>query len=290
MAAAPRTPRSGGFSPRVLDCSSVEAALWAWQGPRPLVDLSRLHEFDAFGFLVLVLLGRILKERGGELRLLVPENRETHHRLGATPLASLLQGAYWTNRPLEMTSAPPPFTVVQVKEEEGVTGLVNQLGDELSARFPFGDRANRMLIGALFELLQNIPQHAAAGEHDLDPFGLAAVEEDSHHIHVVVADKGVGLAGSLRLNPRYRHLTPPQALEAVLVDGASRLDKPGRGGTLRKIREVVKENAGRFYVRSGEAAFLQQDVEWSVGKVLDFPGVQISVRLPRTLFEPGEEG
>ncbi len=48
-------------------------------------------------------------------------------------------------------------------------------------------------------------------------------------------------------------------------------------------------HSGRFYVRSGVGGFLQEDVEWVVGGVAPFPGVQVSIRLPRTLFEPGVE-
>jgi len=154
----------------------------------------------------------------------------------------------------------------------------------LADRFPLGERSIRVLAMAMLELLQNIPHHANPLGEEIEPYGLAAVQEFSDHIHLVVMDKGVGLHRSLALNPRYRGLGERQALEAVLIEGASRFTDPGRGGALRRIREVVQANEGRMLVRSGGAGFWQAEVEWGVEGVHPFPGVQISVQLPRALF------
>ncbi|MEM2002231.1 MAG: hypothetical protein QXT77_06285, partial [Candidatus Methanomethylicaceae archaeon] len=44
-----------------------------------------------------------------------------------------------------------------------------------------------------------------------------------------VVDGGVGLRGSLALNPRFREVSAQEALELVLVEGVSRFDEPGVG-------------------------------------------------------------
>lgn len=285
------SPEGPLYSPRRLDLTTIERALRAWEVgfPSPLVDLSRLTRFDPFGLLLLVLHGRRCAEAGGRLRVLLPESARARDRLLATGLFRLLEGAYWADHPVaEGTPVVPELAPVRVRGEGDVPPIAEAVGDRLQRRFPLGEKANRLLVGALIELLQNIPHHAApAGE--VDPFGLLSLEEDRDHLHLAIADKGVGLARSLGLNPRYRGLDTAQALEAVLVEGASRFDDPGRGGALRRVREAVVAGSGRFYVRSGDGAFLQEDVEWSVGEVAPFPGVQISIRLPRRLFEPGEE-
>ena len=154
----------------------------------------------------------------------------------------------------------------------------------LTERFPLGERSIRALAMAMLELLQNIPHHANPLGEDLDPWGLLAVREYQDHIHLVVMDKGVGLTKSLALNPRYRDISEGEALEAVLIQGASRFTDPGRGGALRRIREVVQANEGRMLVRSGGAGFWQAEVEWGVEEVHPFPGVQISIQLPRAMF------
>jgi len=124
----------------------------------------------------------------------------------------------------------------------------------------------------VLELLQNIPHHAGAGREDLMPVGFAALEEASDHLHLAVVDGGVGLRGSLSLNPRYRGVSTAEALELILVEGVSRFDEPGRGGSLKRIREVALRNSGKFYVRSLDGVFFQEDVEWQVGSSFFFPG------------------
>ncbi|MEM3658196.1 MAG: hypothetical protein QXQ66_07260 [Candidatus Hadarchaeum sp.] len=136
----------------------------------------------------------------------------------------------------------------------------------------------------MLELLQNIPHHASAGREGVEPVGFAALEEKEDHLHLAVVDGAVGLRGNLALNPRFRRVRAQEALELVLVEGVSRFDEPGRGGSLRRIREVTLRQGGKLYVRSGEGAFLQEDVEWQVGAVPFLPGVQVSLRLPKKLF------
>ncbi len=266
-----------------LDVRSVERALPFWTKglPKPLVDLSRIRAFDVFGVLLLALLGRQCEEQGGFLRILLPKDEEIAKELVSTGLFSHLTKA-WVDRPL-----PEPgkrfVLVARAREEKEIKGLVDEMCDRLLARFPLAENAVRILATALFELFENIHYHANP-HGDVEPFGIGGLEELSDHIHVAVLDKGVGLRGSLATNPKYRGLEDAEALEAVLVEGVSRFDRPGRGGTLKRIREVVLRNGGKFYVRSMEGAFLQEDVEWTVGKVHPFPGVQVSIRLPKTIF------
>ena len=278
------------YSPKILTVRNVDRALHAWMEafPRPLVDLSRLQRFDAYAVALLLLLGRWVRASNGILRLLLPERREVLESLASTGIFGVLSGGYWTDRPLPgAVGREGRFTILEVEDEEGINSLVDSIGDRLEARFPFGKSANRIIVKGVFELLQNILHHAGVGLEGRPLFGFAVLEEAEDHLHLAVVDQGVGLAGSLRSNPRYHGVTTAEALELVLVEGASRFDDPGRGGTLRTIRETVRANAGRMYLRSGDGAFLQEDVEWDVGKVPEFPGVQISIMLPRYLFERG---
>jgi len=272
-----------------LTVHTVDRALQEWlRGfPKPLVDLSNLQRFDAYAIALLLLIGKWACDGGA--RFLLPERGDVARALVSTGLFGFLSRGYWTDRPLpEPAEGGTGFVILEVKGEEGIGALVDSLAQRLSARFPFGEWANRIIVKGVFELLQNIPQHAGVGLHGRPLFGFAVLEEAEDHLHLAVVDQGVGLAGSLGLNPRYRGVTTAEALEMVLVEGASRFDDPGRGGALRAIRETVRANAGEMYVRTGNGAFLQEDVEWSVGEVPEFPGVQVSIRLPRYLFERGE--
>lgn len=278
-----------GFRPVTLTVRTAEGALQAWMKgfPRPLIDLSRLQRFDAYAVALLLLLGRWAQESNGTPRFLLPEREEILESLVSTGIFAVLPG-FWADRPLPKRDVKEErFLILEVDDEEGINALVNSIGDRLDARFPFGESANRILLKGVFELLQNILHHAGVGLEGRPLIGFAVLEEAEDHLHLAVVDQGVGLAGSLRSNPRYREVNTAEALELVLVEGASRFDDPGRGGTLRAIRETVRANSGRMYVRSGDGAFLQEDVEWAVGGVPEFPGVQISIMLPRYLFERG---
>ena len=273
---------------RSLDVRSLNRVLRQWlRGfPRPLVDLSRVRRVDPFAAAFLALYARQCAEAGGRMRLLVPESPEVLADLVGSGLFRLAAEGIWIDRALpEVSDEEEGFSAISRVGEEGeVRGLVDQVCEALAARFPLGETSIRILAGAMLELAQNIPQHANPLGEDLDPWGLMAVREYQDHIHLAVVDKGVGLTKSLGLNPRYRGASDGEALEAVLIQGASRFTDPGRGGALRRIREVVLRNEGRLFVRSGSAWFWQAEVEWGIEGVLPFPGVQVSIQLPRALF------
>jgi len=273
---------------RSLDVRSLNRVLPQWlRGfPRPLVDLSGVEIIDPFAACVLAIYARRCSEAGGRMRLLLPARKEALRELVRSGLFRLAEERIWIDRALpEVSDEEEGFSAISRVGEEGeVRGLVDQVCEALAARFPLGETSIRILTEAMLELAQNIPQHANPLGEDLDPWGLLAVREYQDHIHLVVMDKGVGLTKSLGLNPRYQGISDGEALEAVLIRGASRFTDPGRGGALRRIREVVLRNEGRLFVRSGSAWFWQAEVEWGIEGVSPFPGVQVSIQLPRALF------
>jgi len=274
---------------RRLNVWNLEGVLGDWERafPRPLIDLSRCQAMDLFAVAFLVLYVRRCAEAGGKARILLLEREDLLHYLGEIGFFRWVGGEVWTDRPFpegEIQGGDALMAMARVVSEGEVQGLVDRACDVLYERFPLGERSIKVLAMSMLELLQNISHHANPLGEDLDPYGLAAVEEYEDHIHLVVMDKGVGLHRSLGLNPRYRDLEEREALEAVLIQGASRFSDPGRGGALARIRQVIQANEGRLFVRSGGAAFWQAEVEWSVGEVYPFPGVQVSIQLPRALF------
>ncbi len=285
---AARTKVAGVDNVRLsaLDTHNVERALGAWRAgfPRPLIDLTALRTFDPFGVLLLLVEGRRCAEAGGRLRVLLPEDRVVREALGATDPFGLLDGAVWLDGELPAPKGELLSTVVRAEEEQGVRALVDDLVMRLRSRFPLAESSVRLLAMAMLELFQNIPQHANPRGAVFDPFGLGALNECCDHIQLAVADRGVGLLGSLVGSGSVRALDHVGALEAVLLDGVSRFSSPGRGGALRRIRELVVREGGQFLVRSGRGRFLQREAEWSMGEVIPLPGVQVAVGLPRAMF------
>ncbi|MEM3658195.1 MAG: hypothetical protein QXQ66_07255 [Candidatus Hadarchaeum sp.] len=119
---------------RSLTVGQAEAAFLAgWRGlPRPLVDLSGLGRFDAYGVALLALLAWEARARGGFLRVLLPEREEVARRLGATGLFELFPGGLgWLDRPVPRGGDAGLFRIVQADREERIGPLVEVLGEML---------------------------------------------------------------------------------------------------------------------------------------------------------------
>jgi len=201
--------------------------------------------------------------------------------------------------------------IVSIDREDDVSRLVGAFDDRLSDRYPIDESPRRRFLRILLELFQNIPQHANAAGDVLDPHGIAAMHDDEHSVVLAIADKGIGLARSLKLrlglrgSPRLRSgsseqacleqacleqagLSDADALRAVVFDGRSRFRDPGRGHELERIFRLVRSWEGTVVVRSGSALLYQSEAGGDVVDVAPFPGVQIALSIPRAVFGIGE--
>jgi hypothetical protein len=181
--------------------------------------------------------------------------------------------------------------IASIERETDVSRLVGAFDERLAARFPIDETPRRGFLRILFELFQNIPQHANAAGDILDPHGIAAMHDDEQHVVLAIADKGIGLARSLGLRPDpsgHRGLSDADALRAVVFDGRSRFRDPGRGHELERIFRRVRSWEGTMVVRSGSALLFQSDAGGDVVDVAPFPGVQLALSIPRFLLGLGE--
>jgi len=169
--------------------------------------------------------------------------------------------------------------VVGVIQERAAAILSGELGLEAKATMGFGM--------ALSEACQNIVEHAGTS-------GWVAVQ--TYHwrrrlgrrvVVIAVADAGVGFRRSLgatqasRYGDRWGDAT---ALEAALIQGASRFPDPGRGQGLGGIRRYLSRWDGKISVRSGTARIAivpswDDDVPLADGLPF-FPGSQILQIIP----------
>jgi hypothetical protein len=139
----------------------------------------------------------------------------------------------------------------------------------------------------MIELFQNIPHHSNATGEVADPHGIAAMQDYEDSIFLSIADKGVGLRGSLGLREGYGEVTDSQALNAILRDGLSRFADAGRGGELKRIVGVIRSWDGVFALRSGSALLYFDERGGDIYDVPHFPGVQLGIRIPLRLFDTG---
>lgn len=109
----------------------------------------------------------------------------------------------------------------------------------------------KSLMGALFELQDNVYEHS-----DAPQTGLVAYAVTKNSFEFVVADRGQGVLQTLRRNPCYAG-TPDSgaALQEVIKDGVSRFpSEHGRGqGFNQLFRALVGHNA-ELRFRSGDHA------------------------------------
>ncbi len=132
------------------------------------------------------------------------------------------------------------------------------------------------LIYALVELTENVPLHSGADSGIVCGQGWLG----SGMVEAVILDRGVGIAGSLKRNPRYADLSDEEALRKATAVRVSGLDDDRRGQGLWIISEIVKRNGGELYLRSGSAVLEQRgDRVETRTSVCYWPGSIVVLRL-----------
>lgn len=282
-----------------LTSETMEEVLDAVASGERAIDLRGVTSIDVHALLLLDLLVRRAREEGRPLRVAWPASavRNWMTAMGFFADVKAESVPRSADRPAgarqdPASTGPSPLVVnpmAAIEREDDVSRLVGAFDERLSDRFPLDESPRRRFLRILLELFQNIPQHANA-TGDVDPHGLAALHDDGDRVELAVADKGIGLARSLALRggtPADR-LSDADALRAVVFDGVSRFRDPGRGHELERIFRLVRSWEGTVLVRSGTALLYQSDLGGDVVGVAPFPGVQIALSIPRSVFGIGE--
>jgi len=272
------------------------------------IDLRDVRSIDVYALLLLDLVVRHARESGAPLRVTWPESPSVRRWMTAMHFFVDVKAGLAPRPGSQPTTLMP---IVSIDREEDVSRLVGSFDARLSDRYPMDESPRRRFLRILLELFQNIPQHANATGDVLDPHGIAAMHDDGHSVVLAIADKGIGLARSLRLRPgsseqadlaqadpeqaslkqtslEQTSLSDADALRAVVFDGRSRFRDPGRGHELERIFRLVRSWEGTVVVRSGSALLFQSEAGGDVVDVAPFPGVQIALSIPRAVFGIGE--
>jgi hypothetical protein len=248
------------------------------------VDLSGVRFVDPYALLLLDLLMREAADRGTDLELRPPTAPVVRRWMEAMGFGAN-GGRTVTTCPRDRTSALQP--IAPIDDERHVGRIVDGFEQRLVDRHPLSEEGRRSLIAIMIELFQNIPHHSNADGSIEDPHGIAAMQDYEDSIFLAIADRGIGLRGSLALRDGYGGMTSRQAVGSIFDRGVSRFEDPGRGGELQRIARIVRSWDGTFAVRSGDALLYFDDKGGDVYDVPDFPGVQIGLRLPRHILGIG---
>lgn len=175
--------------------------------------------------------------------------------------------------------------ITRIEKEEDVSRIVNDLAEKLIGSHGCDQQAINKFSEVMIETFQNATQHSNPKTGVAD--AIAAVQVYKNEFHFVIADSGIGIAESLKINPRFSsmNLSDIQAIEGVLKHGYSRIDTPGRGGGLERVQEITKNMSGEVLVRSnsGLVRFTEQAMEKAVVNRLN--GTQICIKCQTSLFK-----
>ncbi len=245
-------------------------------------DLRSVRFVDPYALLLLDLLVLETESRGTRLRINWPEAPVVRRWMRAMGFFAEI-GETTPPSARDVRSALQPIT--EISDETRIGRVVDGFHRRLVERYPLTESSRRTLTAMMIELFQNIPHHSNATGDVADPHGIAAMQDYEDSIFLAVADKGIGLRGSLGLREGYEGITDSQALDSILRDGLSRFADAGRGGELQRIVGVVRSWDGAFALRSGSALLYFDERGGDVYDVPDFPGVQLAIRIPLRLFE-----
>ena len=249
------------------------------------VDLRSVRFVDPYALLLLELLVREMAEQQSTLRIEWPDSPVVRRWMTGWGLCAPGGAPPPPPTTRDARSALQPITTIT--DEGGIGRVVDGFHHRLAERYPLTESSRRTLTAMMIELFQNIPHHSnATGEVD-DPHGIAAMQDYEDSIFLSIADKGVGLRGSLGLREGYDGVTDSQALNAILRDGLSRFADAGRGGELKRIVGVIRSWDGVFALRSGSALLYFDERGGDIYDVPHFPGVQLAIRIPLRLFDTG---
>ena len=116
------------------------------------------------------------------------------------------------------------------------------------------------MAAAIQELAGNIQEHSSAAET-----GVIVFRATAGTFEFVVADRGIGVLGSLRASAAYSMLDDHgRALELALTDGVSRFNDPLRGHGFRPIFQGLTDLNGYLRFRSGDHALLMDGTKPSL--------------------------
>jgi hypothetical protein len=160
------------------------------------LDLRDVGSIDVYALLLLDLVVRHTRESGAPLRVTWPESPSVRRWMTAMRFFVDVKAGLAPRTGSQPTTLIP---IVSIDREDDVSRLVGSFDDRLSDRYPMDESPRRRFLRILLELFQNIPQHANATGDVLDPHGIAAMHDDGHSVTLAIADKGIGLARSLRL-------------------------------------------------------------------------------------------
>jgi hypothetical protein len=189
--------------------------------------------------------------------LVLPQDVDVAQYLARMDIVKIVHdlGGTVTGPPISASRSPLPDRLLETRPLSD-TRDAERFGSDVFrlVQRAAGPSQASIVHAMLGELLDNAADHARS---PIGAFGAAQVHSGatSGHpgIEIAVADWGVGILQSLRLNPEYDHLqTCAQAIQVALHRGVSETNEPARGEGLRHVTHRLRAHGGKLVLRSGD--------------------------------------
>lgn len=177
---------------------------------------------------------------------------------------------------------PGLIELTPIISDQAISDVLDRLERVLRYRLHYPKQDAFDLLIVFSELCNNILDHNAT-----DCYGLAAMQvynpPSGRFMQFVVADRGAGIAATLRRNPRFAHLrTDADGIVAALELGASEHEESTRGNGLYHLLDLSFRHGGTIHIRSGTGkTYVRMDQER--GRRFNVPqltGTQFSIAFP----------
>jgi len=257
------------------------------------IDLHGVTFIDPYGMVGLLEIGELLKSKGIQKTLYLPESEEVLKYLERMDFFRFADG-YFTLKPshphisekyLRSSYSDVLLEITPIEKSDDIHFIVGKVKERaqviLARHLHYDERTIHGFIVALSEVCQNIIEHS-------ETKGFVGIQKyhfqnmDKNVVKIAVMDIGIGFRMSL--SERFSLKSDLEAIEKALLHGASRYAEKGRGHGLAAVRRFVNQWNGKLSIRSGTAK-LSIIPQWAWGRekelnLTHFPGAQINILLP----------
>jgi len=274
----------GGYGIRDIEriIAAIEPLASLQTPSRVVLDLTRLVYIGPAALATVISIIHDANARGVvPLGLCIPPaNRLVAEHLDRVGFSLLLTGTHLgkagSHRP-QMGSRP----MARFTSQSEVDPLADSLAMAATEAVNISG-ADRMAVSiAIREIAQNVIDHASS---QVGGFAIAQRSTHRDEFEIAVADAGIGIAGSLRGNPKYADLVSSDlaAITMALTRGVT--GNPGAGNegiALAAIQDFLRTNRGTLLIRSGAAGVEDGRRRRSHDHLPPLRGTLVALRLRR---------
>ena len=257
------------------------------------IDLHGVTFIDPYGMVGLLEIGELLKSKGVQKTLYLPESEEVLKYLERMDFFRFASGYFKLVPPdpqlsekyLRSSYSDVLLEITPIEKSDDIHFIVGRVKERaqsiLTKHLHYDERAINSFIVALSEICQNIIEHSETkGFVGIQKYHFQKISKNV--VKIAVMDIGVGFRKSL--SERFSLKDDLEAVDKALLHGASRYTEKGRGHGLAAVRRFVNQWNGKLSIRSGTAK-LSIIPQWAWGKekelnLTHFPGTQVNILLP----------